>query len=134
MKKDTPLVTDVLGKYSIPISDVLTGVFCPTCLHSMMERKKGSWYYSLCLTKEKDAHLQALQVYYLLIDSSITNRECRDFLHVSFDSIACKLLISMNVPFQDQIKEGFIIFLRGRMIMADIIVKTADICVIRLIK
>ncbi|MFJ5622694.1 nuclease-related domain-containing protein [Peribacillus loiseleuriae] len=114
LKKDTPLVTDVLGNYSIPISDVLTGVFCSNCLHSMMERRKGSWYCPLCLSKEKDAHLQALQDYYLLIDSSITNRQCRDFLHVSSDSIARKLLIAMNIPFSGTNKGRVYHFFEGK--------------------
>ncbi len=99
MKKDTPLVMDVLGNYSVPISDVLTGVFCSTCSYSIMERKKGSWYCPLCLTKEKDAHIQALQDYNLLIGSSIKNSQCRVYLNLSSDSIARKLLISMSVPF-----------------------------------
>jgi hypothetical protein len=93
----TPLEKDVLQSYQIPRSDLLTGVQCPHCFSLPMERFQGKWICSHCTYKSKNAHIQAIQDYALLIDTFITNREAREFLHLSSNSIAGKLLKAMKL-------------------------------------
>ncbi|MEH7391820.1 nuclease-related domain-containing protein [Bacillus sp. JJ1474] len=94
----TPEKVNVLEKYKISVSTLITGVQCPNCKASPMNRIYGTWFCSICKLKDKAAHQQALLDYCLLIDSSITNQQFREFLQISSADIAKKLLFSMNLP------------------------------------
>jgi hypothetical protein len=97
LKYDTPKCYDPLEFYTISPSQVITGVMCPDCFTLGMVRKNGSWFCSKCSCKSKDAHVQAIYDYFLLIDSKISNRICCEFLHLSSPFIANYLLSTMNL-------------------------------------
>lgn len=97
LKYDTPKCFDPLKFYTISPSDVITGVQCPTCSSFGMLRKHGSWICPKCNCKSKDAHVQAIFDYFLLLDSKISNRKCCEFLHLSSPYIANYLLTTMNL-------------------------------------
>ncbi|MGC4377175.1 hypothetical protein WD019_09595 [Fictibacillus sp. Mic-4] len=90
---------DILQQFGINELDLLTGVQCPQCATIPMERKWGKWVCSNCCHSSKDAHLQALNDYYLLFQSIITNKKLRDFLQLSSSMVANKILTSMKIPF-----------------------------------
>ncbi|QED49512.1 nuclease-related domain-containing protein [Cytobacillus dafuensis] len=98
VKNHTPEQTNVLNLFKIPRAYLMTGVQCPKCNASPMKRIYGTWFCSSCKEKDKTAHHQALLDYSLLIDSSITNQQFREFLCLSSADIAKKLLFSMNLP------------------------------------
>lgn len=89
---------DVLQRFQINRSDLLMGVHCPKCKKLSMERKWGKWVCTTCSFSSRDAHKNALNDYFLLFQSSITNEQFRNFLQLPSSSIAYKLLTSMNLP------------------------------------
>lgn len=99
MKNNFPITDNILQQYGIDPSELIKGVQCPNCNSYPMVRKFSTWYCSLCKFTSKKAHIQALNDYFLLINSSISNRAFREFLLISSRSIASKLLASMNLPF-----------------------------------
>lgn len=98
LKSHTPEDGDVLKKYGLASSDIVTGVRCPSCSHVPMIRAYGTWVCPSCQKKEKNAHLSALHDYFLLIDSTITNKQFRDFVQLSSDDVAKRLLTRLNLP------------------------------------
>ncbi|WP_163099034.1 NERD domain-containing protein [Peribacillus alkalitolerans] len=77
------LSPDILQRYQIPITDLQKGVQCSHCSIYSMRRIHGGWVCEHCSFTSKNAHLQALKDYSLLISSEITNLQARDFLHIN---------------------------------------------------
>lgn len=92
---------DILAYFEISLEDIQTGVQCPKsdCEFFGMEYRYGTWCCPKCGTRSKDAHIPAIQDYFLLIKPSITNSELRNFLHIDSIKVANKILISMNLPY-----------------------------------
>ncbi|GIN88136.1 nuclease [Heyndrickxia sporothermodurans] len=99
LKEHTPDTKNILEKFHIPESDILTGVRCTKCFHLPMKRIKGGWNCPACNQISINAHFSALKDYLLLISNSITNKEARHFLHLNSDSTTKRLLKSMNLPY-----------------------------------
>ncbi|BCB02089.1 nuclease-related domain-containing protein [Bacillus sp. KH172YL63] len=83
---------DVELTYGITKTDIITGVRCEHCEHIPMTRVYASWRCGKCERFGKYAHHQAIRDYFLLINKNITNRELRDFLHLSSRTTAYKML------------------------------------------
>ncbi|PLR91916.1 nuclease-related domain-containing protein [Bacillus sp. T33-2] len=98
VKSHTPPEINIQKSFGINPKDTLSGVQCHSCNYLPMIRKRGTWFCPKCRAFCKDAHIQALNDYFLLINSSITNHGLRQFLHISSRVTAKKLLISMNLP------------------------------------
>jgi hypothetical protein len=94
---------DVCDRYKISKNELLNGVLCPNCDHSVMT-KKGSWWCPLCNFKSKNAHIEALKDYAILISTKITNHDCNQFLCLESRSKAGHLLRSLNLPFTGSTK------------------------------
>ncbi|MFE8699485.1 NERD domain-containing protein [Cytobacillus sp. FJAT-54145] len=104
--KDHKLETfSVLEKYQICKEEVITGVICPKCNNHKMTRSHGTWYCENCQTKDKLAHIQAIYDYFLLLSSSITNQQARDFLLLASEDTVARLLQQMKLP-QTGAKKG----------------------------
>ncbi|WNF38542.1 nuclease-related domain-containing protein [Bacillaceae bacterium IKA-2] len=88
---------DYLKRFDISRNDLLTGVHCPKCRQIPMQRKRGKWLCLSCQHSSKDAHIAALHDYFLLIDTTITNQQLRDFLHLPSISVASKMLTSLSL-------------------------------------
>lgn len=97
LKMDVPLITDVLQKYQIPSSTILTGVQCPNCNNIPMVRERRRWHCPSCGTSSSSAHEQAIQDYMLLISPTITNHACREFLHLPSRSTMMRYLVNMGL-------------------------------------
>lgn len=99
LKHHKPHNPDILQRFHVLKTDLLTGVQCPSCFYLPMERRWGKWNCSRCSCSSNDAHLFSLNDYALLLQSTITNQQLRDFLQLSSDSVAKKLLIAMDMPY-----------------------------------
>ncbi|MBP2240784.1 ribosomal protein L37AE/L43A [Cytobacillus eiseniae] len=99
IKNHIPETYDVLSYFKIPETDIITGVQCLQCEKFGMERIHGTWHCPTCQLKNKDAHLQAMNDYFLLINSTITNKKLCEFLHLSSPYTASRLLKKMNLPY-----------------------------------
>ncbi|MBM7692427.1 hypothetical protein JOC77_001857 [Peribacillus deserti] len=97
LKDHIPLMSDVLSRYKLSEDEVIKGVLCPAC-HFVMERKQRSWHCKSCKLPSKYAHLKALEDYFMLLDSSITNVKFRKFLNIESRHTASNLLSSLKLP------------------------------------
>ncbi|USK33484.1 NERD domain-containing protein [Bacillus sp. F19] len=98
VKEHCPADVNILQQFTISQKELVKGVFCPACSASLMRRGRGRWICRECSFFSKDAHIESLSDYNLLISQSITNKELRNFLNLSYIHIASKLLISLNLP------------------------------------
>lgn len=83
---------DILREFSIKKEDILTGVHCSECHHLGMLRKQKNWYCPICFALSRTAQERTFQDYYLLLDDTITNKQCRQFLQLNSRHIAKHLL------------------------------------------
>lgn len=104
-KKHIPANYNVLKYYDIDIKEIITGIQCPECSRFSMKRMRGTWKCSNCHTADKEAHIRTLHDYLLLISSSITNQQFREFTHISSSNIAKKLLTALKLPYTGSYKD-----------------------------
>ncbi|QED46651.1 nuclease-related domain-containing protein [Cytobacillus dafuensis] len=98
LKYHSPFETQsFLQKYSIPSSDIITGVQCPQCKTFPMKYYRRKWYCPRCQTISKVEHIKATQDYFYLIKNTMSNADFRHFLHIHSISSASKLLESMDL-------------------------------------
>ncbi len=97
VKMNTVPTNYVLDKYGIKKSDLRTGVYCPHCNHLPLIRKKQKWYCPSCREFSKNAHIDALKDYFLLIDKKISNQQFREFCHLNSIDTAGRLLRSIDL-------------------------------------
>ncbi|MCM3718549.1 nuclease-related domain-containing protein [Fictibacillus phosphorivorans] len=97
LKKHTSPTPNILQKYQISIEDIIQGVACPKCSVIPMKRVKSKWVCTSCSLESKRAHVQALREYSLLISSTITNSQGRNFLKVSCRNTVRNLLLDLNI-------------------------------------
>lgn len=79
-------------KYDIPLSDIEKGVFCPRCLLRKMERSGRRWECKPCSLFSNDAHLVAVDDWFMLCKSTITTNECKNFLGLTNYDAAKRVL------------------------------------------
>ncbi|RSK51740.1 nuclease-related domain-containing protein [Bacillus canaveralius] len=95
-KQHTPLDQSILNRYQMTKDELIKGVHCTNCYYLPIFRIYGTWYCPACSLKDRNAHLSSLKDYCLLIGSTITNSELRDFLQISSPSLTNRLLKSLN--------------------------------------
>lgn len=105
IKEHTPREIDIFERFQINKERITKGIQCSKCLAFGMIKGHGTWKCPKCDFTSKDAHINALKDYCLLFNSSITNKQVRDFLKLSSTSIASKLLVSMNLPYTGNFKD-----------------------------
>ncbi|MHC0038183.1 nuclease-related domain-containing protein [Pseudoneobacillus sp. C159] len=97
LKYHTPLDIDILSKYEISITEVKPGVQCPLCLTIPMIHTYGTWECLICHHKSKNAHIKAVQDYFLIFGPTITNQQFREFTLIQSRQLASRLLAEMNL-------------------------------------
>ncbi|OAK73846.1 hypothetical protein ABB05_05255 [Lederbergia galactosidilytica] len=94
----TPDEPDVLAQYGLNKSEIIPGIYCEKCGQFSVNRIKRFWRCHICNKKAEKAFIQALIDYRLLISTTITNREFRQFFGVDSIHVASKMLNSLNLP------------------------------------
>jgi hypothetical protein len=97
LKLNTPPTNSILKQYEIKVSDLLTGVHCPSCFYLTMTRNKKQWFCPSCKEYSYDAHILALMDYFLLFNMKITNQQFRDFAKISSPDTSRRILLSTNL-------------------------------------
>ena len=100
-----PAEIDILQRYALQINDLIKGAQCPSCLSFPMSRVHGNWKRFACSHVSKDAHIQALNDYALLINPTITNKEARNYLG-SLSSDAAKRILKQTCGVSAGNKKG----------------------------
>jgi len=100
LSQHSPRKINILEGYGLLEKDILSGVRCPssTCYHIPMDYRKGKWICPKCNTLSKNGHIEALLVHFLLINPTITNKECQNLLHLPSRDSTQKFLLSLNLP------------------------------------
>jgi hypothetical protein len=98
LNKHTPLRSNILRKFGIDESELITGVRCPKCKYIPMHFKWKKWHCPECQFVSEDAHLKAINDYFLLIKTSIKNSELCKFLQIPSTRTASYLLSKLNFP------------------------------------
>jgi ribosomal protein L37AE/L43A len=105
IKFHIPQDSDVLSQFRLSKVELQPGVYCTKCHSLSMERSNGTWKCSICLIKQKDAHINALCDYALLIDNTISNKELRSFTKLTSLSTAARLLSLLDLPYTGTTKD-----------------------------
>lgn len=98
---------NILGKYGVIRADILPGVHCPKCGFLGMDRRHTNWKCKKCDNKYKYAHLRAIKDYFLLINSSLSNKECRWFLQLHSRSVATRILQNSGLEYNAKRKRWY---------------------------
>jgi hypothetical protein len=96
LKQHSPPSFDIEATYQISPSTILKGVQCSHCYQIPMRRETAKWHCPFCKMTSKDAHIQAIQDYFLLISPTISSGDAAEFLRISSIDLAYRLLSSMN--------------------------------------
>jgi hypothetical protein len=99
LKNHSPDDPDVCSIFRIQKDHLIRGVFCPNCKTNILQRRKRTWYCSICTKNYNKAHEAALIDYAHLISKSISNKACKDFLQLPSANQAYYLLRSLNLPY-----------------------------------
>ncbi|HZG72958.1 MAG TPA: hypothetical protein VEY51_15580 [Chondromyces sp.] len=94
----------IVKQFRLTKEELLKGVYCPVCSSIPMKRMHGNWYCVSCEYLSKDAHVESLREYYLLVDSEITNRKAREFLLVPSSFTTKRLLFNLGLPYRGEKK------------------------------
>ncbi|MGE6260369.1 hypothetical protein ACQKCU_21220 [Heyndrickxia sporothermodurans] len=97
VESHTPTQKSILEEYKIEQDEVIKGVQCIKCNDFSMIREKYHWRCTQCQYTSKKAHEQSIKDYFLLIESHITNKKCREFLMLSSSKTTHTILKSMNL-------------------------------------
>jgi len=104
-KHSTVHLPNVLNTYNVSKSDILTGVYCPFCQKIPMKKIRSYWSCTKCNSVSKNAYLLSLIDFALLINPVITNKDCREFLHINSVATTSRLLQSLNVETKGTYKD-----------------------------
>ena len=105
IKQHTQANPDVLKQFQINKSEILPGVHCPDCLMLPLIKKRTGWFCHNCEVTYKNAHIQSLMDYFLLIRPTITNQQFREFLQIQSMSTTTKLLNALNSQHSGRFKD-----------------------------
>lgn len=104
MMNHSPLHRNILEQYQVTKHDLLKGVQCPGCSYIPTVKVKNGWHCSNCNGISKFAHQDALQDYALLLGTTVTNKELKEFLHITSSSVVKRLIRAMNLPYTGEKK------------------------------
>jgi ribosomal protein S27AE len=104
LQKNTPHNPDILNLYQIDEQDLLKSVQCPECAALHMQYHWGKWSCSHCSYTSKDAHIQTLRDFALLLKPNITNKQARLFLQIDSIDIMQRMLSALELPYSGKFK------------------------------
>ncbi|GAB3045080.1 nuclease-related domain-containing protein [Virgibacillus ainsalahensis] len=99
LKGDIPHKPNLIKQYNIKEKHIVKGIPCTECQHHPMTRSGKKWVCPKCKHIDFHAHERVLLDYFLLYKPTITNRECRNFLHIESPKTAYYLLKSMKLEY-----------------------------------
>lgn len=110
VKQHSERDSSILENYKIKENELIIGAICKNCGSLPLIRIKANWHCPTCNTKDKLAHIRALNDYKLLIKPTIRNSELREFLRIESILVANRLLQSLKLKFYGE-KKGRVYYL-----------------------
>lgn len=83
--------------YSIDPIDLITGVICEKCTYIGIKKAKRRWICPKCGSTSQTAHLHTIKEYFLIARKTLSNKECRQFLHLNNIHEATRILKKANL-------------------------------------
>ena len=83
--------------YSIDPKDLITGVICEKCAYIGIEKVKRRWICPKCHATSQTAHLNTIKEYFLISRKTLSNKECRQFLHLNNNHEATRIIKKANL-------------------------------------
>lgn len=80
------------NSFRINPTEIRSGVRCEKCGKLGMLRVFRAWGCPVCKYVSRTAHIQAIKDWFMLMSDTMTNRECREFLHIPKNYTASRLL------------------------------------------
>lgn len=77
---------------NINLQDIRNGVYCPRCKLRKMKRLVRKWECHFCDIYSLDAHLDAIDEWFMVCKSTITTQECKAFLELTNIETAKRIL------------------------------------------
>ena len=105
-----PLDSAILEQFDVSKSDLLKGVFCPSCSYLPIHRIYGTWFCPNCSNKNKNAHISSIMDYRLLVNSTFTNSDIRDFLQITSPAFMGRLLRCRELSYSGSTKDRVYFF------------------------
>lgn len=100
IKKNEPVTfIDLEKDYGVTSECILKGVQCQKCLHIGCEKTFGTWLCQKCNNTCKDAHIELLQDYKLLIGPTITVSEFQKITGIKSERTARRLLLTSGLSY-----------------------------------
>lgn len=87
----------LLQKYNIKLEQIKMGVQCIECGMIGMKRVSSYWLCPSCNSKSSTAHEKAIYEYLKIVNGTITNGQCREFLNIKSRNQSYQLLNKMNL-------------------------------------
>jgi hypothetical protein len=104
LKQHQPENINILSYYQLCQDSILTGVQCPSCYTFPMKKVFSKWICQQCHGSSKDAHIQALDDYFLLLSPTISNSQCCQFLHLPPNFNPYRLLSKLQLSHNGKTK------------------------------
>ncbi|MUK89680.1 NERD domain-containing protein [Ornithinibacillus sp. L9] len=92
-----PLDTDLIKQFNVTENNLIKGIPCSKCEHYPMVRQNKTWFCQKCHHVDSKAHERVILDYFLLFNTTITNKECRELLQLKSSKTAYRLLRAMNL-------------------------------------
>ncbi|WP_242216676.1 nuclease-related domain-containing protein [Bacillus cereus group sp. BfR-BA-01380] len=96
---NAPLQQNILEQYKITKEELVRGVQCEACSMAPMVKIRQGWHCPNCKDISKWAHKFALRDYALLISTTCTNHELKDFLCIQSGATVKRLLHAIEIPY-----------------------------------
>jgi len=87
-----PDPTNMLERFPLTVQDLIKGVFCSKCHVPKMNKSQKGWLCTKCQHLSKDAHIQTLLDFQLLLGKRITNQQARAFLNMTSSHAVKRIL------------------------------------------
>lgn len=97
--------TPLCSYYKIEEKAIQKGIRCEKCKGFIMAREKRTWACAVCKRSCEHAHIQALRDYHMLIGSTITNQQCREFLKIESSDLAKRILKASSAGYSGATKD-----------------------------
>ncbi|MFC3039742.1 NERD domain-containing protein [Virgibacillus xinjiangensis] len=93
---------DIMQKHQLTERALLPGVACPECGQLGMKRIYNNWACTKCKHTSRQAHVQAMEDYRLLIGQRMRNAHCRHWLQLNSKNIATKLMREYGMEYRKE--------------------------------
>ncbi|WP_163580560.1 nuclease-related domain-containing protein [Gracilibacillus saliphilus] len=84
-------------RFGLEQGDVESGVLCPFCGRLAMDRLRVIWDCPHCGGRDRHAHVTSLLDHFVFVKPTMTNQECREFLHVEKEYTARTLMTNAGI-------------------------------------